>query len=120
MSFDSGKVESFGFPAVYPCALLVQEVLYHRGHRGTQGYTGKTGFLWTFVALVVEGLRVLRQVSFQQVVQAAGRAAQSDVETSEESADGADVVEEHLVAQLFQNQVIVGEKCDGQLPVVFI
>src|SRR6266849_9260125 len=101
MSFDSGKVESFGFSAVYPCALLVQEVLYHRGHRGTQG---KPGFLWTFVALVVEGLRVLRQVSFQQVVQAAGRAAQSDVEASEQSVDGADVVEAHLVDQLFENQ----------------
>src|SRR6266436_6855434 len=58
------------------------------------------------------------QISFQQVVQVAGRAAQSDVETSEESVDGADVVEAHLVDQLFENQGIVGEEVDAPLPIV--
>src|SRR6266478_3355453 len=58
------------------------------------------------------------QISFQQVVQVAGRAAQSDVEASEQGIDGADVVEAHLVDELFENQGIVGEEVDAPLPIV--
>ena len=58
MSFDSGKVESFGFPLRTPVPYMVQEVLYHRGHGVHRG--NLVFLLWTFVALVVEGLCVLR------------------------------------------------------------
>src|SRR5208337_1679400 len=63
-----------------------------------------TGFLW--------------RVSFQQVLQAVGGAAQSYVKSSEERVDGAYVVETHLVDQLLEHQGIVGEEVDAPLPIV--
>src|SRR5580692_7303290 len=61
---------------------------------------------------------MLRQISFQQLEEPVRRTTQSDIESAEERINGADVVEAHLVDQLFENQGIVSKKIDTPLPVV--